>query len=67
MNSKEKELALYKKLYAIVFVKADEALTQLKKATEVDGGVDLLSIYRAKEILFEALQNAEDTYFSADV
>ena len=67
MNNKEKELELYKKLYAIVFVKADEALTQLEKATELDGAWDLLGIYRAKEILSEALQKAEDIYLNADI
>lgn len=67
MDSKEKELELYKKLYAIVFVKADEALTQLEKAMELDGAWDLLGIYQAKEILSEALQNAEETYLNTDI
>ena len=65
MPNQEKELALYRKLYAIVFSMADEALTQLEKATEP--GLDLLGIHRAKEILSEALQTAEETYLNADI
>ena len=65
MPNQEKELELYRKLYAVLFSKADEALTQLEKATEP--GLDLLGIHRAKEILSEALQTAEETYLNAEI
>ena len=66
MTYEETQLKLYQKLYATVFAKADEALTELEKATEQRDAPDLSGICRAKIILTEALQNAEELYLSAE-
>ena len=66
MTNEEKQLKLYQKLYATVFAKADEALTELEKATKQGGALDLSGVCRAKIILTEALQNAEELYLNAE-
>ena len=66
MAEQEKELTLYKKLYFGLFGKVEDALLQLDKALEIDGALDLIGIFRAKEILLEALGEAEDAYLADD-
>lgn len=48
MTYEETQLKLYQKLYATVFAKADEALTELEKATEQRDAPDLSGICRAR-------------------
>ena len=55
-------MELYKKLYATLFAKADEALTELDKASALESSYDILATYRARDILEKALQEAEETY-----
>ena len=55
-------MELYKKLYATLFAKADEALTELDKVFALDNSFDILAAYRAKDILEKALQEAEEIY-----
>ena len=64
MTDQQKELALFKKLYFTLFGKVDDALLQLDKALGLDGALDLIGIFRAKEILLEALKEAEDAYLA---
>ncbi|MBQ9647329.1 MAG: hypothetical protein IJV43_03080 [Oscillospiraceae bacterium] len=66
MAYRQKELALFKKLYFGLFGKCEDALMQLDNALAVDGGLDLIGIFRAKEILLEAVTEAEDAYLAED-
>lgn len=57
---------IYKKQYAMLMGRIDDALTQLDVALADDGTVELLSLYRAKAILEKALHEAEDCVIRAD-
>ena len=57
-------MELYKKLYATLFAKVDEALTELDKAFALERSYDILAAYRARDILEKALQEAEETYIA---
>ena len=56
----------YKKQYATLVGRIDDALTQLDLALSDGGTMELLSLYRAKAILEKALREAEEGYFQVD-